>query len=254
MKVSYESYHAFSAPMEGRVPTMYCDCLGLITTGVGNLINTPSEAEALPWKLHDGSRADLADVRADWNKLHDGAQHYAKLKWTVYANTMRCHLEDAAIDALVRRTLAANEVTLRKRFDQWDSFPADAQLAIMSMAWAVGAGFYAKFPMLSRCIDAQDWDGCIANCKIREEGNPGVVPRNAANRFCFHNAALVKKLGVDTDTLYWPGVMSGGDVTGAHDAKADAEAQLAAWHALDLCPFGVDASDERDAALQESEQ
>lgn len=251
MRVSYEQYHAFSAPLEGRVPTMYCDCLGLITTGVGNLINTLTQAEALPWKLSDGSPAPLESVRADWHKLHDNAQYYAKRAWFVYSKTMLCHLDEAGIDALVRRTLASNEAIIKKRFPEWDSFPADAQLAIMSIAWAVGAGFYQKFGNLAKCIGAQDWEGCVATCKIREDGNPGVVPRNAKNRFCFHNAALVKTHGVDTSVLYWPGVMSGGSVTGAHDAKAEAELALAAWHALELCPF-VDTSDEKDANLRES--
>lgn len=238
MFTTYEQYHAFSAPLEGRVPTMYCDVLGLITTGVGNLVNTLPQVEALHWLLADGSPAPLEVVRADWHKLHDNAQYYAKRAWHVYAGTMLCHLDDAGIDALVARQLAANEAILRKRFPAWDSFPADAQLAIMSMAWAVGAGFYQKFTILSAFIDRQDWESCVTSCRIREEGNPGVVPRNAKNRFCFHNAAIVRSENMPPDTLWWPSVaptLAGAEA--AHEAKANAEIQLAAWHALDVCPF-----------------
>ena len=73
-----------------------------------------------------------------------------------------------------------------------------------SVLWAVGAGFYTKFPNLARCIDAQDWLGCVASCKIREEGNPGVVPRNAKNRLCFTNAAHVVAAGLDVNETFWP--------------------------------------------------
>jgi GH24 family phage-related lysozyme (muramidase) len=204
MHVSFDAYHEFSAPMEGRVPTMYCDILGLITTGVGNLINTLPQALALPWLLVDGTKADQADIAADWHKLHDNAQYYAARKWNVYAKTMLCHLSDEGIDALVQRQLDANEAIIRKRWPGWDKFPADAQLAIMSMAWAVGAGFYTKFPNLAQAIDQHAWELCVQTCKIREEGNPGVVPRNAKNRFCFHNAAIVKNCGMDVAKLHWP--------------------------------------------------
>lgn len=241
MKASYEQYHAFSAPLEGRVPTMYCDCLGLITTGVGNLINTLAQAEALPWLLADGTRAPLEAVRADWHKLHDNAQYYAKRAWMVYSKTMLCHLSEEAIDALVQRTLATNEGIFRKHWTAWDTFPADAQIAIMSQAWAVGPAFWGKFPNLARCIEAQDWEGCVASCKIREDGNPGVVPRNAKDRFCFHNAALVVAGNLDRDKLYWPEVApsfaSAAARAAAEEAKRDAEIRLAAFHALDVCPF-----------------
>lgn len=241
MHVSYESYHQFSAPLEGRVATMYCDCKGLITTGVGNLINTIASAMALPWLLSDGTKASTAAIHADWDKLHNSAMDYAKWKWSVYAKTMLCHLSDEGIDELVRHTLALNEATLKKRFPAWDSFPADAQLAIMSVSWAVGAGFYVKFQNLAKCIDEQDWEGCVASCKIREEGNPGVVPRNAKNRFCFHNASVVKAQGLPVETLCWPDVAGVSPVSSAATpavmAARDAEIAQAAWHALEISPY-----------------
>lgn len=239
MFATYEQYHAFSAPLEGRVPTMYCDCLGLITTGVGNLINTLPQALALPWLLADGTKADQSDVSRDWHLLHDNAQHYAKFAWKVYTKELRCRLPDAAIDALVQRTMAANEAIFRTRWPAYDTFPADAQLAMMSMAWSVGGAFYQKFGNLAACIDRQDWEGCVASCKIREEGNPGVVPRNAKNRFCFHNAALVRADNAPSETLWWPNVAPAVDQAAAQAAKADAEIQQAAWHVLDVCPFTI---------------
>jgi hypothetical protein len=246
MRFSYEQYHAFSAPLEGRVPYMYCDCLGLITTGVGNLINTLAQAEALPWLLADGTPAPLEAVRADWHKLHDNAQYYGKFSWRVYAKTMRCHLSEDAVDALVQRTLVTNEAMFRKRWSAWDLFPADAQLAIMSQAWAVGAAFWAKFPNLDRCVSAQDWDGCAASCKIRDgfdtpskaDDNPGVVPRNAKDKFCFHNAALVAHATLDPARLYWPDVapsfVNAAARAEAEAAQRDAVIRLAAYQALEF--------------------
>jgi hypothetical protein len=259
MKFSYESYHAFSAPLEGRVDAMYCDVLGLITCAVGCLIDPIYLAKEIRWTLEDGSVADMAQVTADWNLLKAGAQHYAKLHWKYARAATKCRLTEDEIDRLVKVRLTANETQMRKTFPDWDSFPADAQLAIMSMCWAVGAGWPTKFPNLKRCVLQQDWEGCVASCKIREEGNPGVVPRNAKNRFCFHNAALTKGTPF-ADTLEWPEVANfevfspDGKLKAdeAFAAQQDAELKLAAWHALELCPFGIDTSDEKDAAIRES--
>lgn len=254
MKLSYEQYHAFSAPLEGRVRTMYCDCLGLITTGVGNLINTLAQARALPWLLADGSKAQPADIDADWNLLNSRRPYYAKRAWHVYAAAMRCHLSDDAIDALCKRQLASNEAGFRKRWANYDRWPADAQLACHSMGWAVGAEWFRKFPIGSACLDREDWAGAAAACVIRtgtpgkDDWNPGVVPRNAKNKLCFLNAAAVAGRP-EAETLWWPDspeltqaaaplqrgdhakLVACGD---ARDAAARAEAD---WHADPLCRF-----------------
>jgi len=248
MRFSYEQYHAFSAPLEGRVSTMYADCLGLITTGVGNLINEVHQAVALPWLLWTGENADVSDVRADWFKLADAREYYSKRAWHVYAKQMRCHLAEATIDALCQRQLSQNEAHYRELWPAFDDFPADAQLGIHSMGWAVGAGFAAKFPNLARCIAHQDWEGAAASCKIRDgldtpskaDDNPGVVPRNARNKVCFHNAALVSAAALDPSRLYWPEIapsfVNASARAEAEAARVDAEIRLAAYQALETSP------------------
>lgn len=228
-----DRWHEFSTPLEGRVHSPYCDILGLITVGVGNLIDPISLAEQLPWTLETGERADLAQVRADWHKLKSNAAYYSKRHWRFARDDTKIRLTDEAIDELVAKKLAEFESYLRrKHFPDFDSFPADAQLGIMSMAWAVGPGFPAKFPNFSRCVLARDWTGAVASCKIREEGNPGVVPRNACNRLCFSNAAFVERNGLERSTLHWPEaatIPAAPPAPAAAQAKSDADAALRRW-------------------------
>lgn len=237
MKFSYEQYHAFSAPLEGRVPGMYCDVLGLITCAVGNLIDTRTAGtypnalvESIHWTLADGSRAPLDVVRADWWKLKQNAGHYAKMHWKYALAATRCRLTDDEIDRIVKERLAVNEAAMRKRFADWDTFPADAQLVVMSMCWAVGTGWPEKFPRFAALVKAQDWERAAAfddpknpkgnwPGKIRETGNPGVAPRNVKNRFCLLNAATVKAAGLDASVLHWPEAAA----VGVAAAKAEAE-------------------------------
>ncbi len=208
-----DAWHSFSTPLEGRVHSLYCDVKGLITTAVGNLVDPISLAEQLPWTLADGSRASLDQVRADWHKLKDGAQYYSRLHWRFAADATKVRLTDTAIDALVASKLIEFEAYMKKHhFHDWDSFPADGQLGILSMSWACGPGFPATFSNFTRAVNAGKWasvalkdaDGNYA-CKIRETANPGVVPRNRGNCLCFINAQIVKTRGMDPSVLHWPG-------------------------------------------------
>lgn len=216
-----ERWHAFSEPLEGRVPSLYLDVKGLITVGVGNLCNTPAAAVAIKGWTIDGRPATDREVREDWmalraeddRRLREGQASLRKLHWKYAQPYTRIRLPDAAIDTLVREKLASNVAHLRKIFPTWDAFPADAQLGILSIAWAAGPALDVDaldngnggWPNFCKFARADNWTACVAACKLREEGNPGVVPRNAQNRHCFMNAALVVSLGLPRGTLHWPG-------------------------------------------------
>ena len=45
---------------------------------------------------------------------------------------------------------------------------------------------------------------CAQECLLNAAGNPGLVPRNAANMLLFCNAAEVVRLGLPRDVLCWP--------------------------------------------------
>lgn len=187
---------------------MYLDILGLATTGQGNLIDTPDAAAALPW-CHEGSgaRATPAEIRAAWAQLK-ARKDLAKMHWKYAAALNDLRLSDEAIDALVLSKLRSNAAYVtRVYFPDFPQWAADAQLACMSMAWAVGPGFPTKFVNWTKFAKNQDWTRAKACCKIREIGNPGVVPRNRANELCHDNASIVHDSGLDPSELHWPAVL-----------------------------------------------
>lgn len=202
-------FPSFSTRFEGRVHSMYLDILGLITTGIGNLIDTPEETARLPW-FHEatGERATEAEIKAAWHQLK--ARQDIKTKhWRFAAELNDLRLTDEAIDELVEAKLKSNEAYLKSRYyPGWDDFPADAQLGILSMAWALGPGFPRTFKNFTRHVLAGEWNHAIVACKIREEGNPGVVPRNAANRVCFSNADVAMRKELARTVLHWPEELS----------------------------------------------
>lgn len=204
MADNLDEWHEFSQPLEGRVHSMYLDILGYVTTGVGNLIDSPSEACKLPWKHKDGRLATQAEVIAAWRELK-AHQELKKLHWAYAAKLNDLRLSDEDIDVLVKNKLFEFEAYMEKHhFPTWRDFPADAQLAICSMAWACGPGFPAQFKNFKRFANLHQWANAKACCTIREAGNPGVIPRNIQNRLCFDNAAIVEAHKMDLDELHWP--------------------------------------------------
>jgi hypothetical protein len=224
-KAVLDRYVEFTAPLEGVFLWMYQDVKGLITTGIGNLIDAsqylPSHPETpasmLPWKHPDGTPATPAEIAAEWLafKAQPEMAHYpASSKKVQNATTLRLTMTDV-LD-LVDRALLANEDTLKKVFGDWDRWPADAQMAALSMTWAVGANVFAEFGNCKNSllkghfhevtIRATSSDGKeqASECDISTHNNAGIVPRNAQNRLCFNNAQIVVDAGLDPEVLYWP--------------------------------------------------
>jgi hypothetical protein len=167
------------------------DVLGLVTIGVGCLIDTPDGAARLPFVHANGTVAEPDEIRAAWRKLKANREALKKLHWRFaapYTNGLR--LPDAAVDDLMVERLRASVAWLEKTFPKFGSFPADGQLGIVSMAWAAGANFTAKFPAFTAAALRGDWARCADECRLREAGNPGVVPRNLADHYLFLCASV----------------------------------------------------------------
>lgn len=181
---------------EGKVTTMYVDVLGLVTVGAGCLIDSPDAAARLPFVHPSGTVAEPDEIRAAWRNLKANKDSL-KTRHYKYAApyTYGLRLPDAAVDDLMLERLASFVTHLRKTFTEWDSFPADAQLGILSLAWAAGSGFTAKFPRFTAAALRGDWAAAAEHGQLRTTGpdgtfNAGVVPRNAAQRWLFLAASV----------------------------------------------------------------
>jgi hypothetical protein len=210
------TFPSFTAGFEGRLSYMYTDVKGLVTTGVGNLIDPIGAALGLPWKNNsDGSAASQDEIIQEWNTV--------KSAWPGVQSTgdhaiTQLHLDPADIDALVASKAQQNDTFIRGQFAGYDNWPGDAQLAIHSMAWAQGANF-AGWPHLSAALNAQPPDFMTAagppgdpsadtstrgQAWLNDTGNPGLRPRNLANKILFQNAARVLAQGWDPSEVYYP--------------------------------------------------
>jgi GH24 family phage-related lysozyme (muramidase) len=203
-----QQFIAFSKQFEGRMATMYLDTHAppLVTVGVGNLIDPVAEAVKLPfcWKgPNQPHYATALEIEAEWNHVK-GRVDLAHSPASIWNSVTSLFLDDEGIDALVLRRLDANDLILEKRFGH-QSWPADGQLGLHSMAWAMGAGF--AFPLFEQSCRKGDFVSAAAQCRMADAGNAGLTPRNRANYRLFMNAAqVVKNTGgvLRPEVLYYP--------------------------------------------------
>jgi GH24 family phage-related lysozyme (muramidase) len=201
MRAAVETnFRTFNEPFEGWLPHMYLDREGYVTTGMGNNVDPISLALGLPWKNADGSAASQAEITSEW-QLVKSRTDLEPHGGGAYGAITQLRLTSDDVTTLVGQKLAQIERDMRGMFPGWDGFPADAQMGILSMAWAMGDGEFtaAKWPKFTAAANAGDWDTAAAESQMAP--TPGIVARNAANELLFHNAATP---GIDPETLYYP--------------------------------------------------
>lgn len=223
-----------SSPNEGiRIPSyMYEDILGLVTTGMGNLIENPATqpTQANPstqgtitdeglnagWTHANGSLASPDEIRAEFANIK---RAWTAGKWYGLGgfnangrSIATLWLPDTAVKRLIFSKLAAFASNLKAQFPAWDSFPADAQMALLSMSWAKGSSFQG-WPKFKAAVNASppSWLNASAESYIYGPNHSiisAIIPRNDANARMFANADGVDKQGRDPSVLYFPADVS----------------------------------------------
>lgn len=195
----------------GYIGWMFPDVKGLVSTGFGLLLDPVALALALPWRRKDGSLATAGEIVADFANVKNFPDA-PRLGHLSVKNIAKLHLDTDGLDQAFKGKLAQNEATLREGFPDWDEWCADAQLATMSLAWAVGAAFWSPeappgqyFPKCTAALRARDYKAASVECFLDEEDViSGLHPRNVANRMLFRNANVVEGTGLDPAVLHYP--------------------------------------------------
>lgn len=195
-------FYDFSKRFEGEIDHMYLDIKGLVTTGVGNLIDSIQSCIFFPWRVRSTHElATRAEITCEWTRIKS-MKHLAKAGARAARHECYLYLDSASIDSLVVQRALSNERIMKTFFPKFSDYPVDAQLAMHSMAWAIGAGWSKKFPRCARSILDHDWMAAASECNINSTGNPGVIPRNKANQKLFRAAAVTTLPGTLTQGTF----------------------------------------------------
>lgn len=192
----------FTSNLEGVVPWMYLDVLGLVTVAIGNLCDPAPYALSLPFVRRDGTPATREEIAAQWQAVKNDPKA-AKLGHRYAERLTSIRLTAEGISSVVQAKLRQNEAALVKRCPDFEAWPVDAQLALHSYAWAAGSA--ARAPRMFAALNAKDFATAAVECHLDERGpdkilgnaddNWGLKPRNVANKIMFRNAAQAMASG-----------------------------------------------------------
>lgn len=186
---------------EGVTTWMYLDTKGLVTTGVGFLINTVAGAQDLPWQTKDGKPATAAQIKTEWTRVHN-QQTWKKFNGlnSVWRNSAFLSLPMDTVDAKLLETTERFWKRLAQGVPMIDLAPADAQLALMDEAWQNGPAFLDKGTIWTNTragVVGADWSRCASAVP----GNAGSDRKEARIRL-FKNAAKVVALRINPEILW----------------------------------------------------
>jgi GH24 family phage-related lysozyme (muramidase) len=202
MKASVRAaWPAFAKTFEGRVPTMYLDTKGLVTTGTGNLIDSIHDAQSLPWLTKDDKRATPAQIEAEWRQMK-ARQSSKSLGGFAFVKWATLHLDETAINTLLLDKTDEFWDRLAQSLPSLSTYPADAQLALLDLAWQNGPAFLdskkdGKYVWAGTraAVLAQDWKAAAGHV-------PGTGARADRRKRLYTNAATVKAKGLDYEVLW----------------------------------------------------
>jgi hypothetical protein len=223
------------SPDEGVVPWMYLDIRGLVTTGMGILIEegftggtdvrnggTASTDGKLTeqglragWKHADGSPASDEEIQAEFANMKAHAQEWAQsghtgVQYTLHLDNGNVNENGPSVQALTASKLQGFADMLKSQLPAFDTFPADGQMGLLSHSWAMGAwlGGWPKMKAAANEIPT-NWRGVA-----QEDVSPTYAPaRQASNTRCYLNAEGVEQTGKDPAVLYFPGSVASQNVS-----------------------------------------
>ena len=197
----------FLKQFEGKVNYMYLDVKGLVTIGIGHLLDPVDQALRLQFgPKGGGGTASGAQVIAEWQTVK-GRRDLAGKPSIEFDKITTLQLTDVGIATMVADDAKSIESYIKtnpsakKFYADFDAWPADAQLGFFGVAWGgipLPQFGWHLFP--AACRD-QDWDTAAAQCKIT---SPIAAGRNEAHRAMFINAAAIKANGDDITKVWWP--------------------------------------------------
>jgi hypothetical protein len=217
---------------EGYLRHMYLDNRGLVTTGVGDLIEPnplPPEGDSRRYAMAkqyrwvhiaagggDGAPASDDEIEAEFDAIK------AKQEWKNYGGGYygRMATLQMPVDEMDRKFLpklerfeATMKATPGGFFADYENFPADAQLAILSLIWANGPANMQKpghWPRFCALCKDRNWQEILTRkeyrwsniSRDREQAMIRVLT-NAANL----ESANAQGFNFDITRVYYPGIV-----------------------------------------------
>jgi hypothetical protein len=97
---------------------------------------------------------------------------------------------------------SVNARVLRARYGVMDAWPADAELGLVVLAWALGPGF--TISGFREALGQLVPDYARAARAIGPGGSPTLITLGGIARCALSNGAIVVRWNLNPEVLYWP--------------------------------------------------
>ena len=145
---------SFTGPFEGSIPHLYLDTQGFVTVGIGFLLPTLEAAKKIGMEPPD-------KIEADWNAVT--AAPKARVA-SFYKQFTSCTLPQDVLKVEFNRRIQEFANYLYPTYDL-ANYPEDAVVAILDMAYNLGAGaLLKKWPKFKAACQARDWQTASTQC------------------------------------------------------------------------------------------
>jgi len=192
MALTIDDIKLHMVPHEGHVVHMYLDTVGKVTVGIGNMLPNAAAAQELAFINRTTKTAATKDeIKSDFDEV-------AKQTWGMpsskYKPNTKLDLPDVHIDQLFEGRVEEFTQQLSAYFPDYAKYPDPAQLAILDMAFNLGApALDKKWPSFKKAVLAQDWATAEKEC-VRPKSRPS---RNEATQALFRKAAELAKAAAE---------------------------------------------------------
>jgi hypothetical protein len=199
-----EAWPRFVSGWEGRVAHMYLDTLRYVTFGIGRKIDDNSKISdyglARPWRDKAGNLVLETRIKLEWSSIKSHTELAPKGGYA-FSSVATLHLDDADIDEALLDTTDDFWAALVRTLPRLETWPADAQLALLDMAYHMGPAFLGpKWPNFTAAAKAADFGACATHCQTSRRS-----PRDQAHVKLYGNAAAVSYAGLDAGRLWGVG-------------------------------------------------
>lgn len=188
----------FVTRFEPLIPWMSMNSDGQVVVGLGCPLEPIDQALKLPWSRRDGTEEISAnEISGDWVRIKKNRllAHKGPAGAAPYTNLM---LTPKGLEQVVLARLDAIELmTVAPTFRTWEEWPADAQLATLSMAW-VDYNLPEHFPKWVKAAKNHNWKRAAEQCSFATARRRDLIARNWAHRRLFVAAITTE----DPDVLH----------------------------------------------------
>ena len=183
---SYGKATAMLKEFEGSVPYMYLDTRGLVTVGVGHMIPSAADAKKLKFFHRKGRKHATPDeIATEYDRVDAMDQGHAA---SFYGPSAQLEMHQHEITSLLMHQIRGFETKLKANFPQFDTYPEDAQLGLLDMAYNLGTSkLISSFPTFCKAVKARDWKTAAAEC---HRNGPSDERNNKVKQLFLNSAKL----------------------------------------------------------------